>query len=739
MMISLLLGALLFFVHDTLSQSCCYNGDCHFEPTTDLDECFMDTVYGWSNDENEGFCWDGSCYWLFGWRGKGECTDYGKKTVGESCKNAGGNYDNNHCVTQFCNDESGVCEVRTGGCASLATCLNMGVQVAAQLAEFSAFATGHALTPISNLLCPDDESTCQGSVSLTPDEVGFEVTFSHTVFDDILSLNGALNMEIPLDIDLDVDLTAPVISLYIPDVSFGFNAVFGLHFEASAVSKEYTRDFVLTDGLGICRDPLNSKRSCNPHIFYRRIIQMKYAQLDIEIGFQIVGSLTASVSASSELSAQFTISKEIVVPKLGAEVTKDGLSLLGLDEIWDDLVNTDLLDHVEFDVDGEATVAADFSINVSPQLYVVINGIEFQGGIDFVFAAAAEFTANLNSGCASGGASMSFGMLMGFYSPPFGVYSGTKAACSSIVGMAQVQEALDVIQEIQDDSYGTHCAIQYLDACDDHFDICDEAAAFMEDLMSNMVGSKMATSDIYLCHELVSVSLEISGGIMINGGSCDETGAPDTAVKCPEEHRAYSGLDDHCDSGNSEYGSRMAQRQCYVHHTEYDGDSVSNPMFLNHDWSETFTLSECQALCDSSSDSHGRPCVAIEWSDGGNVQSTGTRKQCGLAWGCDYTESWGGGSVFMKSTDGAVSVASASAKAPVFEHHEFIPFGDEDYDIGNDSGDYVFVLSFSSLWMPVVAAMLCFILSAFVVVMLCRGGMQKQYRAVEVMSDTDCA
>lgn len=726
MTISLLLGALLFFVQNTLSQSCCFNGDCHFEPTTDLDECFMDAVYGWSNDENEGFCWGGSC---FLWWGRGQCTDYGKKTVGESCRNAGGNYDNNHCVTQFCNHESGVCEVRTAGCASLGTCINTGAQVALQLAEYTAYATGHSLTAVKDLQCPDDQSTCQGTVTLTPDEVRFEVAFSHTVFDDILSLDGALNMEVPLDIDLDVDLAEPRIALYIPNVSFGFNAVFGLQFEASAVSKEYSRNFVLTDGLGICRDPLNTKRSCNPHIFYRRIIQMKYAQLDIEIGFQIVGSLTASVSASSELSAHFTISKEIVVPKLGAEVTKDGLTLLGLNEIWDNLVNADLLDHVEFDVDAGVRVAADFSINVSPQLFVVINGVEFQGGIDFVFAAAAEFTANLASGCASGGASMSFGMLMGFYSPPFSVYSGTQAACNSIVGMAQLQDALDIVQEIQDDSHGTHCAIQYLDACDENFNICDEAAEFMEDLMSDLVGSKMATSDIYLCHELLTVSLEISGGIMINGGSCAETGAPDTAIQCPAEHHAYSGLDDHCDPRNSEYGSRMAERQCHVHHTEYDGDRADNPMFLNHDWSETFTLAECQALCDSSSDSHGRPCVAIEWSDGGNAQSSGTRKQCALAWGCDYTESWGGGSVFMKSTDG--SVTSVSAKAPVFDA--------EDYENSKDSGEYVFVLSFSSLWIPSLAAMLCFILSVFVTVMLCRGGMQKQYRAVEVMSDTDCA
>jgi len=541
MTISLLLGALLFFVHDTRSQKCCYNGDCSWSPSSDLDQCFMDTVYG----KNEGFCWDGACV---AWWGRGQCTN--KRTVGQSCRNAGGNYDNNLCVTQLCNHQSGKCEVREGGCASLATCIDMGFQVATQLAEYTAYATGHKLTEVVGLLCPNDQSVCKGLAKLALDDGEFEVSFGHTDKYDILSLDGTMKMKIPLTFELDVDLAEPRIALYIPNVLFGFNAEFGLTFAANAES-EYTQDFVLSDGLGICKDPLNERGLCNPHIFFRRIIAMKYAQIDIEIGFQIVGSVTASVSVSSDLSVTFAISREIVVPKLGAEVTKDGLELLGLEELWDGLVNTDLLDHVDFNVAANARVAADFSINVSPQLFVVINGVKFQGGIDFVFAAAAEFTAGSDSGCGSGGASMSFGMLMDFYSPPFDIKSGTKAACNSIVGMAQLQDALDIVQDIQDDAYGTHCAIQYLNACDENFNICDEAAELMEDLMSDLVGSKMATSDIYLCHELLSVPLlKVSGGIMINGGSCDETGAPDTAIQCPAEHHAFSDSDELCESDN---------------------------------------------------------------------------------------------------------------------------------------------------------------------------------------------
>jgi len=499
----------------------------------------MSAVYG-SSYANEGFCWDADCTPFIG-RGEGTCM--AKKTIGEGCMNGGGNYDNNLCVTQLCSDTSGVCEVRTSGCASLGACLDMGLAVATSLAEYSAAAYGSTLVEIVNMVCPEDLSQCQGSASLFPDEARFEVSFSETAFDDLLFANGVMYVEVPLDIDMTADLVTPDISIFIPNVEFGFDVVFGLDFEASA-SKEYTKDFVLTDGLGICQDPFNERKSCNPHIIFSRVIKMKYATIDIEVGFQIVGSLTATVEASSELLAQFNISKNIVVPKLGARVTSSGLTLLGLDEVWD-IVNSNLLDHVDFTVDGEASVKADFNMNVSPQLYVLINGIEFQGGIDFVFAAGAEFKADTESGCASGGATMSFGMLMDFYSPPFDIYEGTKAACTSIIGMAQAQELFDTVQDVQSNAYGTHCAVQYLGACDDRFDLCDEAATFTSDLMSNMVGSTMAISDIYVCNELFSVSLELSSGIMVNGDSCEET-AELSAVICPEEHHAYSGNDDYC-------------------------------------------------------------------------------------------------------------------------------------------------------------------------------------------------
>ena len=95
---------------------------------------------------------------------------------------------------------------------------------------------------------------------------------------------------------------------------------------------------------------------------------------------------------------------------------------------------------------------------------------------------------------------------------------------------------------------------------------------------------------------------------------------------------------------------QLANEQCYVNEAEYDDDILHNPIFEGGGFIGNYTLAECLAHCDSSTDSKGRPCVAIEWSDGGEAQSSDTTKLCALAWGCDYTASWDGGSVYQIAT-----------------------------------------------------------------------------------------
>lgn len=99
------------------------------------------------------------------------------------------------------------------------------------------------------------------------------------------------------------------------------------------------------------------------------------------------------------------------------------------------------------------------------------------------------------------------------------------------------------------------------------------------------------------------------------------------------------------------YTSRIANAQCYTDATEYSGDRLDNPIFEGGGFIGSLTLAACQKACDEETDTKGRPCVAIEWSDGGNAQSDSTTKSCALAWACDYIEYWSGGSVFMQDVD----------------------------------------------------------------------------------------
>ena len=65
------------------------------------------------------------------------------------------------------------------------------------------------------------------------------------------------------------------------------------------------------------------------------------------------------------------------------------------------------------------------------------------------------------------------------------------------------------------------------------------------------------------------------------------------------------------------FGDHEGNRQCIVREKEYSDDRLDNPIFEGGGFIGTMTLAECMSHCDLSQDSKGRPCVAIEWSDGG--------------------------------------------------------------------------------------------------------------------------
>jgi hypothetical protein len=86
--------------------------------------------------------------------------------------------------------------------------------------------------------------------------------------------------------------------------------------------------------------------------------------------------------------------------------------------------------------------------------------------------------------------------------------------------------------------------------------------------------------------------------------------------------------------------------QCISSSTPYSGDRTNNPIFGGGGFVGTMTADECGLLCDDvgNVDSHGRPCVAYEHSS----QNSAAVASCALAWACDSTSHWGGGSTYIR-------------------------------------------------------------------------------------------
>ena len=98
---------------------------------------------------------------------------------------------------------------------------------------------------------------------------------------------------------------------------------------------------------------------------------------------------------------------------------------------------------------------------------------------------------------------------------------------------------------------------------------------------------------------------------------------------------------------------RYPTRQCYVGQTTADAAvkagiiasnnmRLDNPIFNGGGFWGVMSLPECKARCAAEPG-----CVAIEWSDGGNMYDSDVRKHCAGAWGCtDTSHYWGGGTAY---------------------------------------------------------------------------------------------
>jgi len=92
---------------------------------------------------------------------------------------------------------------------------------------------------------------------------------------------------------------------------------------------------------------------------------------------------------------------------------------------------------------------------------------------------------------------------------------------------------------------------------------------------------------------------------------------------------------------------KHGKSQCRADAAPYDGDRLDNPIFGGGGFIGQMTGAECEAQCNDPSnvDEHGRECVAFEHSS----QNYDAVANCALAWACDFTKSWSGGTTYIRA------------------------------------------------------------------------------------------
>jgi len=494
----------------------------------------MDATY--PEDTNEGFCWDGAC---FGWFGSsGYCQN--KKSLGESCINAGGNYDNNYCVTNLCSSSSGVCEQRTSGCSSFVKCVSGFFDAIAEgLASFTSGNGGSESW--SNANCDDPDSGCSGDLVIYP-KSGFYLYFPSGTSSDELSLEGSMSVDWSKGINADMDLKDFDMEIYIQDFTFTLNADIGIDVTAEEelyyynydgdsdadtdtnLEWEIERDMLLSDGLSLCEYP-DSSTICDPYIIYRKSLKLGKATVEVEVGIQMIAKFKASVKATSEINQRFSVNKEIVIPKLGAHLSTGGIDMLGLDDFSDS--NFDVTD-ISITTGANSDIESSFELKIGPQVYVSINGIEVYGAVDLSFLTKSSFQTGDDGSCISGASGLGMAMNIHFGSPPFSIGDGANAICQLAIGDARADGAGS--SDITEDEYGTHCQILYMDVDDEEFGVCDAVGDFVDDLMSGLAGKTLQTKAIKLCAELFQIEAEFPA--YVNGGVCNSQEDLDMNLEC---------------------------------------------------------------------------------------------------------------------------------------------------------------------------------------------------------------
>lgn len=467
----------------------------------------------------EAFCYGGGLF------DDGECEK--KKSLGESCQNAGGNYDNNYCVTGFCSDTSGVCELRKSGCRSASACIQRAFSSFADAfgtAMPHAYPNKGARNSTVTGTCGDvnaDTGAFQGDCNLAavvdPFSQPFELTGLEVELADGLTLKLTGTVEMDIEPVVDFDQTVPSLKAAVK-YKLG-NSIVATLVGSKAGKHKIDDEYLLTNGAALCSTP--SGTTCAPLKVFSGAMKVGHFNFIFDIGVQLTAYVKGKATASGEFEAASTFTADIedqVTLEIdpSAKKAKDKVSMVTLDDA------APTLSAEMTTLTATAKASASLAVVLGAEVTVSVNGI----GVEF--AAQSKLTMEVDAsadsdGCIDGRAGATAGIDVGVHLPSMDISGAMFTAVSTGLSGRQARRRLGESEPAlknsrrltnpqtdfewapmdPNDSNGAYCYVNYLDLQESSVDQAT-AASDQQSIINDYLSFAGCTKSASTCTELIN-------------------------------------------------------------------------------------------------------------------------------------------------------------------------------------------------------------------------------------------
>ena len=356
------------------------------------------------------------------WGTSGTCGK--KKSLGEYCKNAGGNYDNNNCVTGLCSDVTGKCEIRTSGCRSFSACVGLENAV---LALTETFAPVLSSLPGSGKEGDGNSRERTHYVIDKPDSFDLPFEYTHRVMNGItIKVKGGANFP-TITPDLDTDWAQLKV---VASVGLKMKWSFTITIEGDGnLDLDETKILKLSDSLGPCKP---ASEECIPFYFFRKPITFKIGpdnfMVFLEAGVQIIAQMKYQVKSNGRFEMKFGLEEQeidfgtVTISQCGLDKScTPGISATPptVENKW---IKT---------MSGEVDSTAEAHLRIGPEIALRINGIGVGAGIMAHMDVQGAISAKTSPSCVAGAGTVAFSLIGGLHVPAFSLGDAIAVQCRS--------------------------------------------------------------------------------------------------------------------------------------------------------------------------------------------------------------------------------------------------------------------------------------------------------------------